>query len=38
MALTFPARSHFERTQSKERWAKVGMNVTADQKNKNEET
>ena len=39
IALTCPARSHFQRTQSKERWARVGMNVTAHQeKKKNEET
>ena len=34
--LTCPPRSHFQRTLSKERWARVGMNVTAHQE-KNEE-
>ena len=39
IALNYPARSHFQRTQSKERWPRVGMNVTAHQeKKKNEET
>ena len=39
ITLTCPARSHFQRTQSKDRWARVGMNVTAHQeKEKNEET
>ena len=36
--LTCPNRSHFQRTQSKEDGAKVGMNVTAHQEKKNEET
>ena len=39
IALTCPARSHFQRTLSKERWARVGINVTAHQKKKkNDET
>ena len=39
IALTCPARSHFQCTQSKERWGRVGMNITANQKKEeNEET
>ena len=39
IALTCPARSHYQRTLSKERWGQGGMNVTAYQeKKKNEET
>ena len=39
IALTCPARSHFQRTQSKEKWARVEMNVSAHQeKEENEET
>ena len=39
IALTCPARSHFQRTHSKERRAGVGMNVFDHQeKKKNEET
>ena len=39
IALTCPARSHFQRTLRKEKWARAGMNVTAHQeKEKNEET
>ena len=38
IALTCPARSYFQRTQSKKDGARVGMNVTAHQeKEKNEE-
>ena len=33
IALTCPARSHFQRTQNKENVARVGMNVTAHQEN-----
>ena len=39
IALTCPARSHFQCTQSKEDGARVGMNVTTHQDKKdNEET
>ena len=39
IALSCPARSHFQRTQSRERWGQGGMNVTAHQeKEKNKET
>ena len=34
IALTCPARSYFQRTQSRERWTKAGMNVTAHQEKK----
>ena len=39
IALTYPTRSHFQRSLSKDGWSRVGMNVTAhEEKNKNEET
>ena len=39
IVLTCPARSHFQRTLSRKRWARVKMNVTANQeKEKNQET
>ena len=39
IALTCPARAHFQRTLSKERWARMVKNVTVHQKKeKNEET
>ena len=38
IALTCPGRSHFQRTQSRERRTGVGINVTAYQEKKNEET
>ena len=39
IALTCPARSHFQRTMGRDRRARVGMNDTAHQeKKKNEET
>ena len=39
IALTCPAKSHFQRTQSRKKGARVGMNVIAHQvKKKNKET
>ena len=39
IALTCPTRSHFQHTQSRERWVRVGMNVTSHQEKKeNKET
>ena len=39
IALTYPARPHFQCTQSRKDGARVGMNVTAhEEKKKNEET
>ena len=39
IALICPTKSHFQCTRSKERWGRVGMNVTTHQeKEKNEET
>ena len=34
IALRCPTRSHFQRTQSKKRWARVWMNVTVHQEKK----
>ena len=39
IALTYPAKSHFQRTLNKERRTRIGMNVTAHQeKEKNKKT
>ena len=41
IALTCPARSHFQRTMNKEKWSQGGMNVSANQekeKNKKKKT